>query len=211
MIAKENDPIQEIVARARRAQILDAAASVFSEKGFHRATIRQVAQTAGIADGTIYNYFENKADLLIGLINRLDEIDYQEEQFNGLSQAEFRTVLAALLRQRVTLYLPNIALFKAILPEVLVNPDLRNLYYQDHIVPFLEGLDAHLAARAQGGHVRQMDNQLTARAMVAMLIGLLVLYIMEDETLAAKADDLPDALTALLYDGIKPLTEQNKE
>jgi hypothetical protein len=34
---------------------------------------------------------------------------------------------------------------------------------------------------------------------------------MEDETLAAKADDLPDALTALLYDGIKPLTEQNKE
>ena len=57
----EPDPIQEQLAAARRSQILDAATHVFSDKGYHQATIREVAQAAGIADGTIYNYFANKA------------------------------------------------------------------------------------------------------------------------------------------------------
>jgi len=37
---------------------------VFAEQGFHHATISQVAKEAGVADGTIYLYFKNKADIL---------------------------------------------------------------------------------------------------------------------------------------------------
>jgi TetR/AcrR family fatty acid metabolism transcriptional regulator len=46
-------------------RILDAAARVFAEKGFHRARISDVAKLAGVADGTVYLYFQNKDDLLI--------------------------------------------------------------------------------------------------------------------------------------------------
>ena len=52
-----HDPIQELVKKARRNQILDAATKVFAEKGFHSTTIKDIAREAGIADGTIYNYF----------------------------------------------------------------------------------------------------------------------------------------------------------
>ncbi|MBS3754240.1 MAG: TetR/AcrR family transcriptional regulator [Desulfobacterales bacterium] len=45
-------------------QILNAAIKVFAEQGFHQATISQVAREAGVADGTIYLYFKNKADIL---------------------------------------------------------------------------------------------------------------------------------------------------
>ena len=45
-------------------QILEAAIKVFAEQGFHHATISQVAREAGVADGTIYLYFKNKADIL---------------------------------------------------------------------------------------------------------------------------------------------------
>lgn len=45
-------------------RILDAAIKVFAEQGFHQATISQVAREAGVADGTIYLYFKNKADIL---------------------------------------------------------------------------------------------------------------------------------------------------
>ena len=45
------DPIQELVTAARRKQILDAATQVFAEKGFHRATVKEIARVAGIADG----------------------------------------------------------------------------------------------------------------------------------------------------------------
>jgi len=46
-------------------KILEAAAKVFAEKGFHRARISDVARLAGVADGTVYLYFQNKDDLLI--------------------------------------------------------------------------------------------------------------------------------------------------
>lgn len=46
-------------------RILEAAVKVFAEKGFHQATISQIAREAGVADGTIYLYFKNKDDILV--------------------------------------------------------------------------------------------------------------------------------------------------
>ncbi|HEY1012208.1 MAG TPA: helix-turn-helix domain-containing protein, partial [Herpetosiphonaceae bacterium] len=60
------DPIQQARIAARRRQILDAAAAVFAQKGFHAATIRDIARHAGIAEGTIYTYFEHNAAVLLG-------------------------------------------------------------------------------------------------------------------------------------------------
>ncbi len=47
--------------------ILEAAIRVFAEKGFHGARISDVADAAGVADGTIYLYFKNKDDLLLSI------------------------------------------------------------------------------------------------------------------------------------------------
>jgi TetR/AcrR family fatty acid metabolism transcriptional regulator len=51
----------------RKPQIIEAAIKVFAEKGFYNSKVADVAREAGIADGTIYNYFKNKDDLLISL------------------------------------------------------------------------------------------------------------------------------------------------
>ena len=48
----------------RREQIIDAALRVFAEKGFDRATNRDIAREAGITPGLIYHYFESKEVLL---------------------------------------------------------------------------------------------------------------------------------------------------
>lgn len=45
--------------------ILDAAIKVFAEHGFFQSTVAQIARKAGVADGTIYLYFENKEDILL--------------------------------------------------------------------------------------------------------------------------------------------------
>lgn len=45
--------------------ILDAAIKVFAEHGFYQSTVAQIARKAGVADGTIYLYFENKEDILL--------------------------------------------------------------------------------------------------------------------------------------------------
>lgn len=50
---------------AKIQRILEAAVRVFARQGFHQSTVAQVAREAGVADGTIYNYFRNKDDILI--------------------------------------------------------------------------------------------------------------------------------------------------
>src|SRR5919199_2262443 len=53
----------------KRARILDAAVKVFAERGFHSATVAEIARAAGVADGTIYLYFKSKDDLLLELFD----------------------------------------------------------------------------------------------------------------------------------------------
>ena len=51
----------------KRHLIISAAQEVFSELGFDRARIADIARKAGVADGTIYLYFKSKDELLISL------------------------------------------------------------------------------------------------------------------------------------------------
>ncbi|MEW5870330.1 MAG: TetR/AcrR family transcriptional regulator [Chloroflexota bacterium] len=199
-----SDSIQEILTQARRAQILNAAARVFAERGYHRATIRQVAECAGIADGTIYNYFENKADLLLGILDHLIEVETDEGKFEGLSAADFRQTFGALMHQRLEAYFAHKEIFRAILPELLVDPVLRERYHSQSIVHTLSAMSKHLEARAAGGHIRPVNYRLTARALTALHIGLIVLDLLDVPMHLDDVAELPEALVSLLYEGLKP-------
>src|SRR5256885_5281732 len=98
-MAETRDPIQEMLIAARRNQILDAATQVFAEKGFYRATIKDIARVAGIADGTIYTYFASKTDVLLAILKRLNESTERGQQFALGSEQDARTFFAAYLRQ----------------------------------------------------------------------------------------------------------------
>jgi len=52
---------------SKKRLILKVANEIFAEGSFERATISQIAQAANIADGSIYNYFKNKEDILFSI------------------------------------------------------------------------------------------------------------------------------------------------
>ncbi len=54
----------------KRETILDGAVRVIAAKGFHRTRVSEVAKAAGVADGTIYLYFESKDELLRAVYER---------------------------------------------------------------------------------------------------------------------------------------------
>jgi AcrR family transcriptional regulator len=54
----------EGLIESRRKQIVQGAVKVFSEKGFHKATVREIADAAGVTMGTMYNYVRTKEDIL---------------------------------------------------------------------------------------------------------------------------------------------------
>jgi AcrR family transcriptional regulator len=53
-----------------RAQLLEAAAEVFSEQGYAGASIHAVADRAGVTSGALYRHFESKADLLLRVVEQ---------------------------------------------------------------------------------------------------------------------------------------------
>jgi AcrR family transcriptional regulator len=59
---------REQMRQERRQQILDAALTVFGQKGFHSANVSDVAARAGVSQGTIYWYFDSKDELLTAAI-----------------------------------------------------------------------------------------------------------------------------------------------
>jgi AcrR family transcriptional regulator len=207
---KENDPMADLLITARKQQILDAATKVFAEKGFHRATIKEVAKVAGIADGTIYNYFTNKTELLFGILNRLNETEQREQQFVAGSEQDVRSFFVAYLRQRLALLWPNLEVFRAILPELLVNTELRDLYYSQIIAPtFIIGEHFLQAQIGQKG-TSTLDIPLTARALASTILGLLVMQLLGDTQLATRWQELPEVLATLIFDGLQSYLDQTK-
>lgn len=63
----KNQALKSIDKEDKRNLIIDVAANLFSEFGFHEVNMEMVAKQAGIAKGTIYNYFKSKEDLYFAI------------------------------------------------------------------------------------------------------------------------------------------------
>ncbi|MBX2996964.1 MAG: TetR/AcrR family transcriptional regulator [Caldilineaceae bacterium] len=197
------DPIQQALIAARKNQILDAAAIVFAEKGFHPTTIRDIARQAGIADGTIYNYFENKSMLLLGIFERMRESILAEQTMPAPDEVDTRAFVRAFVQQPLTgLREDNFALFRIVLSEMMVNDELRTRYYEQIMAPTLAIAESYLQAQVDQGRLHIPDVGLTVRAISAMILGLMIEYTLGDSALSAQWDQLPDTLTDLILNGI---------
>jgi TetR/AcrR family fatty acid metabolism transcriptional regulator len=51
----------------KRQAIIESAIEIFSKKGYRNSSISEIAQRATVAEGTIYQYFENKEDLFFSI------------------------------------------------------------------------------------------------------------------------------------------------
>jgi AcrR family transcriptional regulator len=70
--------LRDRLKEATRSAILDAAETVFAQDGVQRARMEDVASAAGVAVGTLYNYFADREALLHALLeSRRDELLYR--------------------------------------------------------------------------------------------------------------------------------------
>ncbi len=204
MAKNSNDPIQEQLVAARRNQILDAATMVFAEKGFERSTIKDIAKTAGIADGTIYIYFQNKTALLLGLLNRLNESDQRAEHFEQSADMDTDTFFRTLLRHRLgVMNNEGMKVIQIVLSEIMVNRDLRDLYYEKIIAPTFEIAEQYFYGWMEAGLIREFDIPIMMRLITSVVLGLLVLRSMGDPTIEAQWEKLPDVIADMVLYGIK--------
>jgi AcrR family transcriptional regulator len=203
MAQERHDPIQEIVAAARRAQILDAATRVFAEKGLHRATIKDVARAAGVADGTIYNYFDNKDALLIGILERVNESQRRAADIAAADDTDPETFIRSYTAHRLAhLSTNNLDVLRVIVSELLVNPTLAQTYVAKVVAPTFTIGEQPFIAWQEAGVVRTSDPQLATRAMAGMVLGLLVLRMLGDPYLNERWDAVGGVVADLLLHGL---------
>ncbi|WP_018130428.1 TetR/AcrR family transcriptional regulator [Effusibacillus pohliae] len=162
-------------------QILEAAIRVFSEKGFSASRTSEVAREAGVSEGTIFNYFKTKKDLLIGLFPLfvkffrpfvLNEVEKNIKSRNGRNVED---VLADLLRDRIRLAQDNLPLLKTIALEAAFHPELLQPIREKLMPKFVEIGTRMIREEVERGTFREVDPVSTLRIFMSMMAGYVVL------------------------------------
>lgn len=202
-MSESHDAFQAQVAELRREQILDAAAAVFAERGFHRTTVRDVAQVAGVANGTIYNYFEHKTALFLGLLDRLNITERQAIDLAQAQATDFRTFTHQYFQNHLRVFAnQNQQLLRVVLSEVLVNAELRERYIQQIVTPTFTVVLQQLAPLAQQHHMSSERLLQTIQLMSSMLLGVLVTRMFDEQSAQSMWEQLPEVLTDLFFEGL---------
>ena len=210
MSARQDDPIRAQLIEARRAQILNAAATVFAEKGFHRATTREIARVADVSEGTIYNYFDSKEDLLVGIITRLAEQQQPDEVLAQALHGNARDSFVVMYRLRQKFIQQYGAMLQAVLSEVLINREFGEHYYREIVVPFLQLTEQYIQAQIERGQIRPVNAAWAARILLAINIGLVLGFVVGDPLLLSEwenPDNLAEILTDFVIEGLGPQKE----
>lgn len=172
--------IQQQLLDAKKDQILDAATAVIAQNGFQKTTVRQIAQRAGVADGTIYNYFKNKNALLVELVERLSQremADIAQAQAETLDAETFiDTFVAGRMAEIDEVY----DVLRAVLPETISDAALRKKIYDQVYAPGFSLAEQYIAQLQAQGEVDTAAPPVAARLISSPLLGLLLLRLLGD-------------------------------
>ncbi|WGD37326.1 TetR/AcrR family transcriptional regulator [Lysinibacter sp. HNR] len=83
---------------ARRRAILDSATRLFSENGFHVATIAEIAEDVGISQAGLLHHFPSKSSLLLAVLRERDERSPRAIELNATSGAQYLQTFCGMLR-----------------------------------------------------------------------------------------------------------------
>jgi AcrR family transcriptional regulator len=116
----------------KAGRILASALNVFATKGYQNATIQEISKSAEVSEGTIYEYFKNKEDLLFSTLER-----QFRNNLNSLDELfEVRTPLRKLkrfIRYHFTIYLTQPVFVKIFLFDAIYN---AHFYSSNAYPPF---------------------------------------------------------------------------
>ncbi len=169
------------VSRKRRTEIVDAAARVFSRKGFSGARMDDIVREAGLSKGLLYWYFKGKDAIIAAIMERLfrSEVDRvralasapgtSRQRLLGLAESVIREIRLMERFMPITFEFYSLA-FR--------NKAVRK-FFQESFRIFVEGIRKVIEQGIQGGEFRKVDSLEIAVAMTASVEGALLLWVFD--------------------------------
>jgi TetR/AcrR family fatty acid metabolism transcriptional regulator len=190
----------------KRERILDAAVKVFAAEGFYNAKVSQIAQAAGVADGTIYLYFKSKDDLLINLFeDRMERVNANlREAISTASSAVDR--LRRIVKLHLELVEQNRDMAEVISVELRQSSKFIREYANPKFAEFLRTIAGAVVEGQRAGELRSnIDPYIFARALFGALDEIALAWLVKHPGSKASID-LPRAaaeLGELFIDGLR--------
>lgn len=186
-------------AQARRQQVLEAASDAFRRRGFHAASMAEIAKLAGMSPGHIYNLFENKDEIIAAIVER-DCADIVR-RIGELQQEG--DVLQAMLRETEnaideSTQVASAALELEVLAEAGRNPRLAAVVHANEAVVHAKALG--LIRQSLGPAADHLpDGEIQGRALLlaALFSGLTALSVRQTE-LGARVPDMAPVMRRVL-------------
>jgi len=158
--------------RRRDAEVLDAAADIFYERGYATATVQDVADSLGMLKGSLYYYIDSKEDLLYRLLveihDGVDEVLVGVEAAEGLSAIE---QLELYVKRTVEYNAHNLKKISVYYHDIdqLTGPRRKEILarrrtHEDHVTKLI------IQAQADGDAVADLDAKLLSNCVFATVI-----------------------------------------
>ncbi|KAA3654281.1 MAG: TetR/AcrR family transcriptional regulator [Chloroflexi bacterium] len=184
---------------ARKAQILDAAAQVFSRQGYERATTREIADIADVSEGTLYNYFNSKRDLLIGVAKAY--ADQVAKEISRVDAEDFGEMLASLMANRFRTGRER-RLFMLFLYESRNNEDVHQYYVQNAMHRIIDETEKRIKVLIAEGRMRSIDPVVAARMLSATIMGFAALFELGASVDHTSPEKLGEQVTDIFLNGL---------
>jgi AcrR family transcriptional regulator len=157
--SKRNKKRKVIPANQRRREILQAAAQVFSENGYHETKVSDIAARAGIGHGTVYRFFPSKRALARDVIGGLGATGFieslKESSVENLPPDEFLKIVGKRYFGNLRNRLPVI---RFAISEGVKSKEFGRQYYESPLHRLFSHLAGFVAEFQKRGVFRQADS-----------------------------------------------------
>ncbi|MGZ9584389.1 TetR/AcrR family transcriptional regulator [Paenibacillus marinisediminis] len=196
----------------KQANIVKAAIEIFSEKGYAASSTSEIAQRAGVAEGTIFRHYKTKKDLLLTIITPTIVkliTPFVMREFRDVLKTEytnFEQFVRSFTENRVEFALQNKKLFKIVIQELPFQPDLQS-QLQELVVTLVKNQVSSIVEHfKREGQIVQLPTDTIIRMMISVIGG----YILTRTFLPVGSSDAwddkseLDATITFLIKGLTP-------
>ncbi len=163
--------------QARPGELLDAALTLFVEKGFAATRVEEVAAMAGVSKGTLFLYFPSKEELFKAVVReniagRFTEWNEEFERFSGDSASLVRYCMHSWW-ERIGMT-PASGITKLVMSEAGMFPEIAAFYQQEVIEPGHDLIRRILQRGVDRGDFRPLPLEYAVFSLIAPMIFLLM-------------------------------------
>lgn len=193
-------PQPEIQTRDR---ILQAAQRLFARKGYDGTTTRDLAQAAGVAEGTLFRHFTNKKAILIEIATQ-GWVEILTDLLTELSEMGSYKAVAQVMRRRMLNLHQNADLLRVCFMEAQFHPDLRDQIQSEVIGKMTDVAEAFFQTAMDRGIYRRMNPRVVAQVFLGMftIAGFSQDTIMDANSSPQAMKDMAEGLADIFLNGV---------